>query len=148
MEVGEVVSGSRDLSPADDTISVDGEGAAGLPAGAALGGAVPDALVLAETNGPVKRHRVQDVPGARHAQPPLGVQLALVVDDDGDVPVAAHLHDPALRRLWRRVRHRDEVHLLVRSRERGERSEGLLCDCRPRRERKRYGSKLTGIVLC
>lgn len=53
------------------------------------------------------------MPGGGHAKAEEGVQVALLVDDDIDVPVPAHGDNPALRSLGRRVRDGDEVHVLV-----------------------------------
>lgn len=122
-EVGQVVGALGDVGPADLAAALlgiggvldggDGEGARRLPAGAALAGAVPDVLRLAELEGLVEHARVQDVPGRGHPQAPLRVQLTLVIDDDLDVPVAADLDHPPLRRLGARVRDGDEVDVLV-----------------------------------
>lgn len=113
VEVGHVVGRGGDLDAADGAVGVDAERAGRLPAVAALGGAVPDVLLLAELEGLVERQGAEDVPGARGGQPPAGVHLALVVDDDLDLPVAADLDDPALRGLGRRVRHGHAVQLVL-----------------------------------
>jgi len=51
--VGEDVGAGGNVVPADEAVLVDGESAARLPAGAALGRAIPDVLLLAELEGVV-----------------------------------------------------------------------------------------------
>lgn len=116
------------MTPPHEAGLVDGEGAGGLPAGAALGGAVPDFLGLAELQGVVEGDGGEDVPGGGHAEAEEGVEVALLVDDDAHVPVAAHGHDPALRGLRGRVRDGDEVYVLVVCGEACESFEGLFGD--------------------
>lgn len=111
--VGYVVGARGDVAPADEAVLVDGEGAGGLPARAALGRAVPDVLRLAELEGVVEGDGGEHVPGRGHAEPEERVQVALLVDHHAHVPVAAHADDPALRGLRRRVRDRDEVDVFV-----------------------------------
>ncbi len=101
------------MSPPKESVPVDGEGAGGLPARAALGGPVPDILLLAELERVVQGHGRQQVPGRRHAEPEQGVEIALLVDNDAHVPVPAHAHDPALGCLGRGMRDGDEVYAWV-----------------------------------
>ena len=125
VDVGEVIRGTRDMRPADSAVGVDSKGTAGLPAAAALGGPVPDALVGTKTIDGVESKRVEGMPRTREAKAPFGVDVAALVDDNVSLPRAADLRHPALGGLGGRVRDGDAVQVvlvLVR-----DCSEGLEC---------------------
>lgn len=127
-EIGHVVRRLGHLRVPHEAVGVDGEAPAHLPPGAALGGRVPDPLVLAQAVRRVQRPRVEGVPGRADAQAPGAVDVALRVDDHLDVPLAADLDDPCVRVGLRRVRDGDAVDLRVFGGEFGEEAEGLLGD--------------------
>lgn len=112
---------------------VDGEGARHLPARAALGRAIPDILPFAELQRVVEGDGVHQMPGRGHAEAEEGVQVALLVDDDAHIPIAADLHHPALRGLGRRMRDGDEIDIFVFVGELREGLEGLFGDYGRRR---------------
>lgn len=96
VEIGYLAGRPRDIDPAHDAAAVDGEGARQLPAGPALGGAVPDALGLAELDGAEEARGPDGVPVRGQAEPPARVEVAARVDDDVRLPGAADLLDPAV----------------------------------------------------
>lgn len=116
------------MPPPYEAVLVDGEGAGRLPPRAALGGPVPDVLLLAELERVVEGHGREHVPSGGCAEAEQGVEVALLVNDDAHVPVTAHAHDPAFCGFGRRMRDGDEVYVLVVGGERGEGFEGLFGD--------------------
>lgn len=113
LEIRQVIRRARHMGPAHDAAAIDGKGTARLPARAALGRAVPDALVLAQAEGGVQGARAEDVPAVGDAEAPVGVELARLVDEHLDAPDAADLRDPALRGVGRGVGDGDAVQLRV-----------------------------------
>lgn len=80
-----------------------------MPARPALGGAVPDALGLAELDSIVDAHGPHGVPVRGETKAPGGVDITVLVDDDLGVPLAANLRDPAVGGVLRRVRDGEAV---------------------------------------
>lgn len=83
-------------APSHDPLGIHGKRAANLPATATLGIPVPDPLLGAQLPGVPQRQRVDGIPRRAQPQPPGVIQLALGVDDDLNVPLAAGLDDPGL----------------------------------------------------
>lgn len=108
----------------DCAILADGERPTRLPAVPALGGLVEDMLVPAEGVDAPEGPGVEDVPGAGDVETPLGVDVALFVDDDVGGPFAADLGHPAGGVFCVGVGDGDEVDVFMGF---GEGGEGFEC---------------------
>lgn len=113
----------------DCTILADSKGPARLPAVAALSGFIEDMLVPAESVNAPEGPRVEDVPGAGDVEAPLGVDVALFVDDNVGRPFAADLGNPAGGVFGVGVGDGDEVDVFVGFGEGGEGFECFFGDC-------------------
>jgi hypothetical protein len=97
-------------TPLHDPPLVDGIHAARLPPATALANLLPpDALLLAEQVLVVAVARVQQVAPVGDAEAPQGIEVAVLVDDDVEVPGAAELAQPGVGRGLCAVRDCDEV---------------------------------------
>ena len=81
-------------APSHNPLSIHGKGAANLPATTAFGIPVPYPLFGPELPGIPQRHRVDGIPGRAQPQTPGVIQLALGVDNNLNIPLAACLDDP------------------------------------------------------
>lgn len=129
LEIRHIIRRPCDLRKPHEPLGINCKAPAHLPSRAALGGRVPDALVLAEAVGRVQRPGVEGVPGGADAQPPGAVEVAVRVGDDLDLPLAADLDDPLVRVGLGGVRDGNAVDFGVAGGEFRQEAERLFGDC-------------------